>query len=121
MERRSLDVARDYYLNELGAADYVEVGKPYDIRVTVNGVVRHCEVKGSSAFIHKVELTINEVEHGTTFEPTDLIVVDGIEPVRDPVTGEVSGGTGGRRRVWTDWKPEPENLEPLTFAYRLSD
>jgi hypothetical protein len=121
MERRSLDVAWDYYVNELGATDYVEVGKPYDIRVTVNGVVRHCEVKGSSARIDTVELTIKEVEHGTTFEPMDLIVVDGIEPVRDPATGEVMGGTGGRRRVWTDWKPELENLKPLTFAYRLTD
>lgn len=119
MERRSLDVARDYYLNELGGTNYEEVGKPYDIRVTVNGVERHCEVKGSSARIDTVELTTNEVDHGTTFEPTDLIVVDGIEPVRDPTTGEVTHGAGGRRRVWSDWKPERDNLKPLTFTYRL--
>jgi hypothetical protein len=41
--------------------------------------------------IDTVELTINEVEHGTTFTPIDLIVVDGIDPVRDPETNEAIG------------------------------
>jgi hypothetical protein len=26
-----------------------ELGKPYDLEVTINGVERHCEVKGSSS------------------------------------------------------------------------
>lgn len=47
VERRALDVAKAYYLEELHATDYQEVGKPYDIRVTVRGVPRRCEVKGS--------------------------------------------------------------------------
>ena len=105
VERRSLDVAKSYYLHELSGTDYEEVGRPYDIRVTVQGVARRCEVKGSSMEIDTVELTINEVEHGTAFTPIDLIVVDNIIPTRDTVTGEVTGATGGRRRVWVDWTP----------------
>jgi hypothetical protein len=48
--------------------------------------------------IDTVERTHNEVEHGMAFTPIDLIVVDKIVPTRDPVTGEVTGAIGGRRR-----------------------
>jgi hypothetical protein len=40
VERRSLEVARTYYEKELHGTDYQEVGKPYDIRVIVNGIAR---------------------------------------------------------------------------------
>lgn len=119
VERRSLDVAKAYYLNELGGTDYEEVGKPYDIRVMVQGVARRCEVKGSSMEIETVELTINEVEHGKAFTPIDLIVVDNIVPTKDPATGEVRGATGGRRRVWIDWTPVQSDLRATTYAYTL--
>jgi hypothetical protein len=120
MERRSLDVAREYY-EGLGATDYEELGKPYDIRVVVDGVERHCEVKGSSVRLDQVELTWREVEHGTDYAPMDLIVVDEIEPKRDLVSGEVTHGVGGRRRVWSNWSPEPERLKPTAYAYTLPD
>jgi len=80
------------------SAEYEEVGKPYDIQVTVQGTARRCEVKRSSMQIDTVELA-NEVEHGTAFTPIGLIVVDNIVPIRDPDTGEVTSATGGRRRV----------------------
>lgn len=119
LERRSLDVAKDYYLSELGGTDYEEIGKPYDIRVNVQGVARRCEVKGSAMEIDTVELTFNEVEHGTTFTPVDLIVVDKIIPIGDPATGEITGATGGRRRVWLDWTPDQAALKPTKYAYSL--
>jgi hypothetical protein len=53
--------------------------------------------------IGTVELTVNEIEHGMAFKPIDLIVADTIVPTADPVTGEVTGATGGRRMVWVDW------------------
>ena len=106
-------------MNELGGTDYEEVGKPYDIRVTVQGVARRCEVKGSSLEIDTVDLTSNEVEHGAAFTPIDLIVVDKIIPVRDPDTGEVTDATGGRRRVWIDWTPAQSDLKATQYAYAL--
>ena len=54
---------------------------------------------GSSMQIDTVDLTANEVEHGTAFTPTDLIVVDNIVPIRDADTGEVTSAAGARRRV----------------------
>jgi hypothetical protein len=119
VERRSLEVAKAYYTEELGGTGYEEVGKPYDIRVTVEGVARRCEVKGSSMEIETVELTINEVEHGAAFTPIDLVVVDKIVPTRDPVTGVIVGATGGRRRVWSDWTPAQSDLKPTKYAYKL--
>lgn len=119
VERRSLDVAQEYYEVELRGSDYEEIGKPYDIRVRVEGVTRRCEVKGSTMDIDTVELTTNEVDHGVTFSPLDLIVVDRIVPIRDPGTGEVIGAAGGRRRVWVDWTPAPEDLKPTKYAYSL--
>jgi hypothetical protein len=95
------------------------VGKPYDIRVTVQGVARRCEVKGSSMEIDTVELTINEVEHGTAFTPIDLLVVDKIVPTRDPTSGEVTGASAGRRRVWVDWTPSEAGLKVTKYAYTL--
>jgi hypothetical protein len=119
VERQALNVANAYYVDELHGTDYEEVGKPYDIRITVNGIPRRCEVKGSSMQIDTVELTCNEVEHGNAFTPVDLIVVDNIVPTRDPVTGEVTGATGGRRRIWVDWTPAQSDLQATRYAYML--
>ncbi len=49
-------------------------------------------------FIDTVELTANEVSHGKGHGNVDLIVVDGIDIIRDKVTGEINT-KGGRLRV----------------------
>lgn len=116
IERRSLNMALKYY-EDIGGRDAIELGKPYDIRVTVEGKDRHAEVKGSSMIIDAVELTVNEVTHAHGYSPTDLIVVDGIEWTRSG-DGTVTT-SGGRIRVWRDWSPSADALEPRKFAYRL--
>lgn len=117
IERRALDVALDYY-RSIGGTDAKELGKPYDLAVKVNGVERHCEVKGSSMLIDCVELTINEVNHGKDCANVDLIVVDGIEIARDKATGDILA-TGGSPRVWTNWSPADEALMARRFTYTL--
>ena len=82
-------------------------------------MARRCEVKGSSVEIDTVELTVNEVEHGMAFKPVDLIVIDNIVPATDPVTGEVTGATGGRRRAWADRTPAQSDLKPTKYACTL--
>ena len=71
IENHAVDVAIEHY-GELGGSDFVKLGKPYDIRLTLDGAERHVEVKGSSMRIDTVELTINEVTHSEAFQPTDL-------------------------------------------------
>jgi hypothetical protein len=117
IERRSLDVALAYY-QDIGGVAPRELGKPYDIAVTVDGVERHCEVKGSCMLIDTVELTANEVNHGKTCSNVDLIVVDDIDITRDKTTGEVRAG-GGRLRVWSNWSPTDDALRAHRFAYSL--
>jgi hypothetical protein len=117
IERHSLDVALEYY-EGIGGTDSREIGKPYDIAVTVGGVERHCEVKGSSMLIDTVELTINEVNHGKNCAAVDLIVVDDIKITRDKSTGEISAA-GGRLRVWRGWSPADHALRPQKSAYLL--
>jgi hypothetical protein len=119
IERRALDVALDYY-RSIGGTDTRELGKPYDIAVIVDGVERHCEVKGSSMLIDCVELTINEVAHGRDCAKVDLIVVDGIDVSRDKIAGDILA-VGGNRRVWPDWSPAAEDLAPRRFTYTLPD
>lgn len=118
IERRSVDVAKAHYFG-LGAReeDVVELGKPYDLRVQLDGVERHVEVKGSSMLVSTVELTINEVEHGRAHGACDLVVVDGIEWKRQE-DGSVNA-TGGTLRAWTDWTPSDDDLSARKFAYNL--
>jgi hypothetical protein len=117
IERRSLDVALQYY-DSIGGTNPRELGKPYDIAISVGAVERHCEVKGSSMIVDTVELTINEVNHGNDCGNVDLIVVDGIDYERDKETGDIHAH-GGRLRVWTDWSPADGALRPQKFAYTL--
>ncbi len=116
IERRSLDVALAYYAS-VGGTNARELGKPYDIAVIVDGVERHCEVKGSSMLVDTVELTSNEVNHGVNCTNVDLIVVDGIEISRD-ASGSIRA-SGGTLRVWKNWSPAADALSPRLFAYSL--
>lgn len=117
IERRALDVALEYY-RRIGGTDARELGKPYDLAVVVDGVERHCEVKGSSMLIDCVELTINEVNHGKDCCHADLIVVDGIHVAWDMAAEDVKA-TGGAIRVWTDWSPDESGLAARRFSYTL--
>jgi hypothetical protein len=96
---------------------YQEVGTPYDIKVTVGGVLRRCGVKGSSMEISAVELTMNEVEHAKAFTSIDLIVVDKIVPLTDPSTGKVTEAVGGRRRIWINWTPGQSDLKATKYTH----
>ena len=95
----------------------MKLGKPYDIKLKLDGEERHVEVKGSSLTIETVELAINEVMHATDFQPTDLIVVDGIDWKRE-ASGKITT-SGGRLRSWTGWAPLTEDLAARKFAYSL--
>lgn len=115
IENHAVDRSIEYY-EQLGGTDFVKLGKPYDIKLSLDGDERDVEVKGSSLLIETIELTINEVTHAETFQPTDLIVVDGIDYHR------ASGGittSGGRVRIWRDWRPLDDDLSARRFAYTL--
>ncbi|MCT3000406.1 DUF3883 domain-containing protein [Propionibacterium freudenreichii] len=110
IERHAVAVAIAHY-RSLGATEITELGKPYDLRLTLNGQERHVEVKGSTVpSIETIELTQGEVVHARGWAATDLVVVDGIEcgPGSDgPLTT-----SGGRLRIFNDWSPAEQALQP---------
>ena len=63
-----------------------------------------------------VELTINEVSHAHGYEPTDLVVVDGIEWSR---SDSGIAASGGRLCVGSDWAPDDVDRDARRFAYSL--
>lgn len=93
------------------------LGKPYDVRLKLNGKERHVEVKGSWLAIDTVELTRNEVDHAQGTETADLVVVDEIEWSRNADGDDAT--SGGRRRIWTDWEPVITSSTPRKYAYQL--
>lgn len=116
IENWAVDAAIAHY-RDLGATAVVKLGKPYDIKLVLDGTERHIEVKGSSLLIDTVELTINEVTHAEGHDATDLVVVDDIDWWReDDGTVECEGG---RLRIWSEWVPAAEDLAPRKFAYTL--
>lgn len=116
IERHAVEMAKEYLAQAQGT-DFVDVGKPYDVRYRLHGVERHCEVKGSSLLADTVQLTYREVEHAVGEYPTELIVVDGIKWSRNE-DGSIAT-SGGRLRCWWDWSPAPSALKALDFAYAL--
>lgn len=115
IELRAVDLAIEHY-RALRAESIEILGKPYDLRVKLDGVERHVEVKGSSAEVDAVLLTRNEVRHAREFAPVDLILVESIR--YDRIDGEVST-SGGKVTFWSDWTPADEDLEAQEYRYRL--
>ena len=98
--------------------DYEEVGKPYDIEVTVQGSPAMRSQRQLDGDRHsRAHCQRGRARHA--FTPIDLIVVDNIVPTRDPDTGEVTGATGGRRRIWVDWTPLQSDLKATSTPTRF--
>lgn len=117
LERHAVRMAVAHY-RDAGATDIEELGKPYDLRVTLEGIDRHVEVKGSTGNdLESVQLTQGEVDHARAYQPTDLFVVDGISMARDD-DGAVTTN-GGVVRIWSDWTPGEKALRPTHLRYAL--
>ncbi|WP_422395409.1 protein NO VEIN domain-containing protein [Salinibacterium hongtaonis] len=101
----------------MGAEEILELGKPYDLLVRLNGTELHIEVKGSTRVLNSVILTRNEVSHAHQHPHTELYVVDQIHLETDNA-GKVST-SGGRTRVWAPWAPSDDTLTPTVFLHRL--
>lgn len=117
LERHAVRMAVEHY-RAIGATEIEELGKPYDLRVTLDGTERHIEVKGSVGDeLDTVQLTQGEVIHARTYQPTDLFVVDGIRASRGD-DGSVAT-SGGAVRIWRDWVPNDKALRPTHLRYTL--
>lgn len=119
VEKRAVHLARIHYI-QADASEIEELGKPYDMRVVLNGVERHVDVKGATGIgVDSVQLTQGEVDHAHSHQPTDLFVVEQINVARDDA-GEVTA-SGGVVRLWEEWAPADSSLRPTHLRYKLPD
>lgn len=117
LEQHAVHMAIEHY-RAIGATEIEELGKPYDLRLTLDGVERHVEVKGSvGEELDSVQLTQGEVDHARAHQPTDLFVVDGISASRGSDGGVAT--SGGVVRIWLDWVPNDKALRPTHLRYTL--
>jgi hypothetical protein len=118
IEAHSMRWAQDH-LESLGY-DVVDVSRtePYDLLAAYGEEMFAVEVKGSAGTATTVELTSGEVDRTLSPDaPTVLIVVDQIEWRRSS-DGSIET-SGGRPRVWREWRPANERLTPTRYRYLL--
>jgi len=116
IERHAVARAIEHY-QALGAQDIEVLGKPYDLRVLVDGQEVHVEVKGSGGELTEILVTRNEVAHARSYARVELVVVDAIEWRRDASEQIVT--SGGRLRHWASWRPTDASLTPVAFSHEL--
>lgn len=113
IERHAVDLAISHYRDR--GWTVTEKGKPYDLDCLRGNDYLHVEVKGTTSRAATVELTINEVRHASE-HPTELFVVS------DIVLQRVSDGpitSGGKVRVFEEWRPSPSALRATRFEYQI--
>lgn len=116
IEAYAVDRAVAYYVAQ-GADEIEVVGKPYDLKVMINGSELHVEVKGSMGDgMRSVNLTQGEVDRAYRWTHTDLLLVGGIR------VGQSSGSfsaSEGSVRAWRGCKPSQNDLRPAHLRYAL--
>ena len=92
-------------------------GKPYDLECSRNDQRLFVEVKGSQTECQEVSLTPNEVKFARDNHDTmALFVVHSIQ--LDGQDGKYTAH-GGVAVLLSPWSPEPDNLKPAAYVYRL--
>lgn len=117
VELRAMDVAREW-LSESGFESITDTSAkhPYDFTAYRDGVQHIVEVKGTTSLLGKILLTANEVAAHSQWAPNNLLIVISQIQLLEMRTKAV----GGKLTVWEGWRPKPDELQPLCFAYRCA-
>lgn len=115
VEWHAMELAQRYYERKGYAVEDTSANKPYDLLCEKGEDVRLVEVKGTTLTAASVDLTANEVESAREFV-TDLFVVSDIECTGH---GEDARAIGGNCRVFKDWDPKNDDLEPTAYRYSV--
>jgi Domain of unknown function (DUF3883) len=115
-ERHAVEMVSELYRNEGYSVEDVGDYEPWDI--TARGATEevHIEVKGSAGARGGVDLTEGEIRNAEDYQPTHLVVVDGIGWIR---TADGFKCNGGRVRRWKSWVPCRSALIPTSYRYPL--
>ena len=113
-----MERARRMYEKDNFVVKDVSAYCPYDLRcVRPDMKARKVEVKGTRGDGQIVFLTANEVKSARDVsEPTDLVVVSGIEVAEkdgEPVA------SGGELKVFRSWVPLDDDLKATEYRYSV--
>ena len=118
IELHAMERARRLYERDNFVVKDVSANRPYDLQCDRPGMkARKVEVKGTRGDGQTVFLTANEVESARDVsEPTDLVVVSGIELAEkdgEPVA------SGGELKVYRRWVPLDDDLKAIEYRYSV--
>ncbi|MBK8222839.1 MAG: DUF3883 domain-containing protein [Candidatus Obscuribacter sp.] len=123
IEEYAMSLAFEYYQERFGTGSgtVTDVSKfsPFDLLcVDSDGCETRVEVKGTTGKGEQVILTRNEVENARNYPAVDLFIVCNILLVEED---GVYKPTGGDVRVARRWSPSDDNLEALSYCYRVPE
>ena len=117
VEIRAVRVATDYLVDEGWDVEDVGDRRSYDLHATQGKKELLVEVKGTTNNGETVLLTRNEVNiHRDNYPHTALIIVQEIR-LRNTDNGPLA--TGGSLAIHRPWQPAEDDLEALSFRYRV--
>jgi hypothetical protein len=117
IEKRAVEVARDYLVSLGFKVKDVSATRPYDLHATRRDEQVFVEVKGTTSVGHEVILTKGEVElHEREHPHTMLIVVSSIQLDREANPPTASSG---ELSVVHPWSIERARLTPIAYRYEL--
>ncbi|VTZ27693.1 conserved hypothetical protein [Methylocella tundrae] len=113
IERHAMAIAKSYYKESGYTVDDTSDSNPYDLECSRNDEAPlRVEVKGTCLNGASIILTRNEVLHAKTFANMHLFIVYSVALKGDEAFG-------GDTFVVENWRPEEENLSPISYTYRV--
>lgn len=119
VELHAMKIAEDMLVADGFSVKNTSKNKPYDFEATKDDQNYIVEVKGTTAQLSSILLTVGEVRaHNREAPQNILIVVSEIDLKRGP-GGIVA--SGGNTTKYNPWIIDEARLRPLTFQYLLKD
>lgn len=117
-ELHAVTLATRHYENQEYDIEDVGALRSFDLIGTrPGGDVIHVEVKGTTGYGNRINLTANEVQHARSCDVlVSLVVVSQIE-----LNKRTGAASGGMLRVLEPWDVQEGRLRPLTFQYLAWD
>ncbi|MGW0606222.1 MrcB family domain-containing protein [Streptomyces sp. NPDC002640] len=116
IERRSVDMATEYFEAQGWKVEDVGANRPYDLHLSRGDEVLHVEVKGTTSLGQAVVLTRAEVEVQRKFAPHNALVI--VHSIRLDRSGEGVTAEGGVLHCTSPWEIDQPDLTPISYRYR---
>ena len=119
IERRAVTLAIMHYEAAGYSVEDTGAYESFDLRCKSAESEIRVEVKGTTGFGERIQVTANEIHHAKLgLTRVDLFLVTKIQVLRSP---EGPHALGGEVRVIESWIPRDEHLQPHSFYYSVPE